>query len=162
MPLQQGVAVMPQLEEMIARLSRLPLADAAFEIWTRRYRWDRLEQPTPPKPREPRDLSDPQTFRAVVQQAMAKVEHEYATADEGPTLRRLKMAHPGAEDESLKRAITAAVKLDRDCVKFFSYDRSPNYSENLSAAMQLVRKHNPGFLEETYRLAEFELATAMR
>jgi hypothetical protein len=74
---------------------------------------------------------------------------------------RLKRAHPKAKDEDLKWAIKAAVKLDGDCTRFFS-SKGPRYLDDVTQAVDLAKKENPGFQEQTYELASFDLARTMR
>ena len=61
----------------------------------------------------------------------------------------------------MKAAIRVAVKLDQDCSKYFSY-QSPHYIDDVKRAIEMAKKENPGFLESTYKLADFYLATEMR
>lgn len=61
----------------------------------------------------------------------------------------------------VQQPIEAAVKLDEDCTRNFSY-KSPSYLDDVSRAVEIARQANPGFLQETYKAAWSDLATAMR
>jgi hypothetical protein len=97
----------------------------------------------------------------MVQDVVAKLHHERVTAQDGATFDRLKQAHPEASDEDLKRAIKAAVKLDSDCTKYFSHSNE-GFSSDISRAIKLAKKANPGFREQTYSSAAFHLTFVMK
>ena len=77
------------------------------------------------------------------------------------TFDRLKEAHPEASDEDLKRAMKAAVKLNQDCVRHFSYS-SRNYHDDVTRGVDLAKIENPDFQERTYKSAWNSLAWSMR
>src|SRR5689334_6748882 len=90
----------------------LPLADAALLLWLRRrelQRWDG-------KSSSPRLSGDP---AAQLARAIGALDFERANAAGGPTFDRLKIAHPQADDASLRHAIERAVKLETDCARHF-------------------------------------------
>ena len=53
------------------------------------------------------------------------------------------------------------MKLDGDCTRFFSY-KEPHYLDAVTRAMELAKKENPGFQEQTYESAAHYLAVMMR
>ena len=150
---------MSEINDAIKAAAELPLYDAAYYLWIRKRELDRRQFP-PAKPK-PANLNDPDVFGRHVRNVLADLHRERATAHDGPTFDRLKQAHPEASDEDVKVAIKAAVKLDTDCVKYFSYSNE-GYSSDLNRAMDLATKANPGFQQKTYDHAGFQLATAMR
>ena len=103
---------MSELNKIIEDASRLPLYDAAYELWRRRSDLDGLQSAPPPKA-ERADLTNPVVFRRIVQDVMANLRQERETAHDGATFHRLKQAHPDALDEDLKQAIKAVIKLER-------------------------------------------------
>jgi hypothetical protein len=153
---------MSELEEAIAKASRLPLLDAAFLLWDQRDRIDSEIQRARPETPPAVNLGDPEVFKRVVQSAIAKVRQDYAAASDGPTFTRLKAAHPNAAPEDIRDAIRRAVKLDRDCTRLFSYKYSRHYYSCVEHAVQLARRENPGFQDSTYGRAASSLAWAMR
>jgi hypothetical protein len=143
-------------------LGVLPLLDAAYQLWMQRHRLDREETPT--RARTPANAVNPPdvvTIRKLINEAIPRVIEERKTAHEGKTFTRLKAVHPEANDDDLKAAIKRAVMLDIDCVRNFSY-MSPHYFDDCRRAVELSRAENPGFSDETYRLAEQHLMFAMR
>jgi sugar phosphate isomerase/epimerase len=152
---------MSDIDQIIEGASRLPLNDAAYELWMRKWQLDRLEPTYRPTQPQGVDLKNPKLFQRVVRNAFAKVLHEREIAPDGPTFDRLKRAHPEASDDDLRRAIKAAVKFDTDCVKNFSYS-SPNYFDDVTRAVDLAKSENPGFQDRTYEFAQMKLAEAMR
>jgi hypothetical protein len=148
------------VERAIEEASRAPLLDAAYSLWMRKMVLDREDHPVRvPNPRP--DLKDPEVFGKTVRDALAKVHNDRAMAHEGSTFDRLKRAHPEATDLATRDAIKAAVKFDVDCSKYFSY-RSHRYTDDVTRAIELAKKDNPGFQEQTYKSAWHHLATAMR
>jgi hypothetical protein len=147
-------------DKKIQEASQLPLKDAAFSLWKQRHRLE-PRRPVPQKQGSRSNLSNPAEFTRTVLSAIASVRVAYATAHDGPTFDWLRDAHPEASDEKVKAAIRVAVKLDQDCSKYFSY-QSPHYIDDVKRAIEMAKKENPGFLESTYKLADFYLATEMR
>ena len=152
---------MSEIDQIIEDASRLPVFDAAYELLVKRQQLDRLEQ-TAPSPRlQHANLSDPEFIKSAMRDAYARVQHQMRTAHDGPTFERLKRAHPETNDDDLKRAVKAAVKLEQDCVRYFSYEDS-NYSNDVTRAIELAKRDNPGFQERTYESARYMLMIAMR
>jgi hypothetical protein len=152
---------MSEIDRGIDDASKLPLFDAAYALWRMKGQLDRVDPQQEATHPQPVDLKDERAWGRVVRAAIANVLHEHNTAHEGPTFGRLKRAHPEAKDEDLKRAIKAAVKLDGDCTRFFSYKES-RYLDDVTRAVNLAKKENPGFQEQTYESASHHLAVMMR
>ncbi len=155
------VARPSDVDSIIHTASGLPLADAAFELWMQRRRLDRLEGKLPAPAARKANVADPAELAVTVRQAFMNVLREQETAPDGPTFERLKRAQPQASDAELKQAIQAAVKLERDCVRHFSYQSDDLY-ENVTRAVELAKPDNPAFQERTYKLARDKLALSMR
>ena len=145
---------MSEIDCAIDDASKLPLFDAAYALWRMNGQLDRVDPEQKAIHPQPVDLKDERAFGKAVRAAIANVLHERNTAHEGPTFGRLKRAHPAATDEDLKGAIKAAVKLDGDCGRFFSYD--------FTRDIDLAKKANPGFQEQTYESAWHHTAVMMR
>ena len=152
---------MSELDRAIDDASKLPLFDAAYALWRMKGQLDRVDPQQEATQPQPVDLKDKRALGRVVRAAIANVLHERNTAHEGSTFGRLKRAHPEAKDEDLMRAIKAAVKLDGDCTRFFSY-KEPSYLDDVRRAIELAKKENPGFQEQTYESASYHLAVMMR
>jgi hypothetical protein len=152
---------MSELDQIIEHASRLPVYDAAYEIWAKRQELDRLEQTSPSPKLQRVNLRDPEFIKRVIRDAYANVQHQMRTAHDGPTFERLKRAHPETSDDELKRAVKAAVKLEQDCLRNFS-SQGPTYSDDVTRAIDLAKRDNPGFQEKTYESAWYMLMTAMR
>jgi hypothetical protein len=152
---------MSELDRAIDDASKLPLFDAAYALWRMKGQLDRVDPQQEATQPQPVDLKDERALGRVVRAAIANVLHERNTAHEGPTFGRLRRAHPEAKDEDLTRAIKAAVKLDGDCTRFFSY-KEPSYLDDVRRAIELAKKENPGFQEQTYESASYHLAVMMR
>ena len=139
---------------IIAEAALLPLHDAAYAVWRRRYRLDTLEaRPTAEQVR---------TFRAMspAEQA-ANMRHDRDYAQDGPAFTHLKSAHPRASDDEIKRAIIAAVRFEDACFKYFVQDGT-DYWERCVRAVALAAKQSPGYLESTYQLARNDVAYYMK
>jgi hypothetical protein len=152
---------MSEIDRAIGDASKLQLFDAAYALWQMKGLLDRVDPQQQSTRPQPIDLKDERALGRVVRSAIANVLHERNTAHEGPTFDRLKRAHPAATDEDLQRAIKAAVKLDGDCTRFFS-DKGPDYLDDVRRAIELAKKENPGFQEQTYKSAFHHLAVMMR
>lgn len=100
-------------------------------------------------------------WKIVAREARARLRYDFENATNDPTFDRLKIVHPEASDSAPKRAIGAAVKLDQECTRYFSY-ASPHCLDDIDRAMARARQVNPAFREETYRSAWHDLAHAMR
>ena len=135
---------MSELDRAIGDASKLPLFDAAYALWRMKGQLDRVDPQQEATHPQPVDLKDEQTLGKVVRAAIANVLHERNTAHEGPTFGRLKRAHPDATDEDLTRAIKAAVKLDGDCTRFFSY-KSRTISTPSRGPWNSRRRRTPAF-----------------
>jgi hypothetical protein len=144
----------------IEHAAQLPLKDAAYFLWTKKWQLDREDLPSPPTT-PPSNPADPEIFRRAVHAAIANVHRERATAHNGSTFARMKTAHPEASDQDLQNAIKSAVKLDVDCTRHFSYSKLGLWSD-ARRAVELARKESPDFLESTYEAAEWHLCWAMR
>lgn len=148
------------MTDLIEQASVLPTNDAAYLLWQQRYRLNRLEgDQSPKKPTD--DLGTKEGFARTVRRAFASVTFERDNAQDGPTFRRLKQAHPNVGDESLRQAIKLAVKFDTDCTRYFSYSDGGLFAD-AKQAVERARADNPGFTEVTYRLAVQKLCEAMR
>lgn len=140
---------------IIAEAAQLPLKDAAFSLWRQRPRLDTLEGPamTPEEIRIARARSPEEIW--------AKVRYDRDHAEDGPTFGRLKRAHPQALDEDIRQAISAAVKFDDDCFKYFVVDSTDYWQRVVRAVMLAARKH-PGYLDSTYDAARNHVAYYMK
>ena len=127
--------MMSKVNQIIEGTSGIPLNDAAYAHWRQRRNLGLLE--------------------------FGPVERWHETAHDGPTFDSLKKAYPDARDEDLKQAIKAAVKLERDCTKNFSY-QSWNYFDDVTRAVDQAKIENPDFREDTYRYLWNVMAREMR
>ena len=134
---------MSEIDRAIGDASKLQLFDAAYALWQMKGLLDRVDPQQQSTRPQPIDLKDERALGRVVRSD------------------RLKRAHPAATDEDLQRAIKAAVKLDGDCTRFFS-DKGPDYLDDVRRAIELAKKENPGFQEQTYKSAFHHLAVMMR
>ena len=141
---------MTEVEEIIAEASPLPLKDAAYALWRRRYRLDTLEG-------RPTD-DDVRAFRAMssAEQAAA-MRHDRDFAQDGPAFGHLKAAHPRTADAEIKQAIISAVKFEDACFKYFVYD-STDYWDRCVRAVARAAKESPFYLESTYQQARNDVA----
>jgi hypothetical protein len=145
----------------IATATRLPLPDAAYFLWVRRFALDHRERPGRTRPVHSVNLKDLAAVAESAAAALAKARADRATAADGPTFLRLRRAHPNAADHELKSAIGAALKLDEDCTRFFS-PSGDDFVANIARAVEGARTENPGLLAETYELARAELTRTMK
>ena len=142
-----------EIEAIIAEAALLPLQDAAYAVWRRRYRLDTLEgRPTAEGVRAFRAMSPPEQA--------AKMRHDRDHAQDGPAFTHLKSAHPRASDDEIRRAI-AAVRFEDAFFKYFVQD-STDYWERCVRAVALAARESPGYLESTYRLARNDVAYYMK
>src|SRR5215468_9012058 len=97
-----------EISNIIADAAPLPLLDAAYALWRRRYRLDTLEgRPTAEEVRINRTLT-PEQFSA-------KYRRDRDHAQDGAAFNHLKRAHPRADDGAIKQAIITAVKFEDAC-----------------------------------------------
>jgi hypothetical protein len=87
--------------------------------------------------------------------------HEQTHAGNSAIFEILRAAHPDASDASLKAALQTAADFEGACVRSFKY-ASRILSQDADHAVAAARAEYPQFQEETYQLASFRLATAMR
>jgi hypothetical protein len=137
---------MSELDRAIGEASQLSLRDAAHHLWRRRYEFG--------PPEGDQEKPAPAGNLANLQADFTSGLRPERTAPWGPTFARLKRAHPEADDDSLKKAVFAAMKLSEDCARFFSDD--------VTRAVERAKQENPGFSEETYGAAWLELAKDIR
>jgi hypothetical protein len=147
---------MTRLDEILAEASKLPLRDAAFELWRQKSRLDQEESALiPPEKRPPFVPVPPEEFPAWYR-------YQRDHAEDGPTFDRLKRAHPTAGDTEVKLAIVAAVRFDDACFKYFTID-STDYWDRVVRAVELAqRQESPGYLESTYQVARYHVAFYMK
>jgi hypothetical protein len=137
----------------------LPLNDAAFLLWKDKSRLDRAENP-PPVPTKAFDHSDQELVGRAMRNAVAQVIFDRDNAHFGPTFYRLKAVYPGSDDIALRNAIKAAIKLDTACNTHFSYS-DQGLDADVKRAVDVARRENPYFEEETYKRASSALRFAM-
>jgi hypothetical protein len=139
-----------EIAAIVAEAAVLPLPDAAYAIWRRRYGLDTLEgRPTPEQVRAFRAMSP-------AEQA-ADMRHDRDFAHEGPTFTHLKAAQPHAGDAEIKQAIIAAVRFEDACFKYFVND-STDYWDRCVGAVARAAKESPDYLESTYQQARNDVA----
>jgi len=139
-----------EIARIVADAAPLPLLDAAYALWRRRYRLDRLDgRPTAEEIRINRTLTP--------EQMTAKYRRDREHAHEGPTSGYLKRAHPGADDTAIRQAIVTAVKFEGACFRHFEATTA-EYWQRCLHAVALARKDYPGFLEDTYQQAANDVA----
>ena len=139
-----------EVAEIIAKAAPLPLLDATYELWRRRYRLDTLEgRPTAEEVRVNRTLTP--------QQMAAKYRWDRDHAQDGPTFSHLKRAHPRADDSAIRQAIVTTVKFEDACFKYFE-ETTAEYWQRCVHAVARARKDFPGFLEGTYQQAANDVA----
>ena len=140
-----------EIKAIVAEAAFLPLADAAYAVWRRRYRLNTLEnRPTDEQVRAFRAMSPPEQA--------ASMCHDRDYAHEGPTFGYLKSAHPRAGDVEIKRAIIATVRFEDACFKYFVQDSIVDYWDRCVRAAARAAKENPGYLESTYQQARNDVA----
>lgn len=139
-----------EIAEIIAEAAPLPLLDAAYALWRRRYRLDRLEdRPTAEEVRINRTLTP--------QQMAMQYRWDRDHAHEGPMFNYLKRAHPRLDDAAIRQAIATAVKFEDACFKFFEQSKAEYWQACLYAVAR-ARQDYPGFGEDTYRQAANDVA----
>jgi hypothetical protein len=139
-----------EIAEIIAEATPLPLADAAYALWRRRYRLNTLEgRPTDEQVRAFRTMSP--------QEQAAKMRHDRDFAHEGPAFTHLKLAQPHASEAAIKQAIIAAVRFEDACINYF-VDDSTDYWERCVRAVAQAAKESPQYLESTYQQARNDVA----
>ena len=139
-----------EIAAIVAEGANLPLPDAAYAIWRRRYRLDSLEgRPTKEQVRAFRAMSP--------QEQAANMRHDRNVAHEGPIFTHLKTAQPGASDPEIKQAIIAAVRFEEACFKYFVHDNT-DYWDRCVRAVARAAKENPGYLESTVQQARNDVA----
>ena len=109
-----GGTPVSSVTQSIERAAQLPLNDAAYLLWSQRYQLNWEDLPPVIGERDP-----------------------YHSG--GATFRRLKAAHPAAQDQDLQKAIDLAIKLDADCARFFVYS-DPSLFVDAQRAVELARK----------------------
>src|SRR6201989_2265216 len=135
---------------IIAGTAPLPLLDAAYALWRRRYRLDTLEG---------------RATHAGVRIHRAPTPEQFAVgyrwdrdhAHDGPAFHQLKRAHPRADDGAIRQAIITAVKFEDACFRHFEHTTA-EYWKRCVHAVALARKEYPGFLEDTYEQAANDVA----
>jgi hypothetical protein len=143
-----------EIAAIVAEAALLPLQDAAYAVWRRRYRLDTLEgRPTAEQVQAFRAMSPPEQA--------ANMRHDRDHAQDGPAFTHLKSAKPRASDDEIRRAIIAAVRFEDACFKYFVQD-STDYWQRCVRAVALAAKESPGFLESTYQFARNNVAYYMK
>ncbi len=101
-----------EVAKIITEAAPLPLLDAAYALWRRRYRLDSLEgRPT---------AEEVEINRAMTSEQFAvKYRWERDHAQDGPAFNHLKRAHRRADDDAIKQAIITAVKFEDACFRHF-------------------------------------------
>jgi hypothetical protein len=137
-----------QIATLIASAAKLPLLDAAFELWLRRYQLDSIEgRPT---------AAEVRVNRLTPEQSSAKYRRDRHHAHEGPTFGYVKRAHPGADDTAIRRAIITAVRFEDATFTHFSWDG--DFWDCVVRAVAKASAHYPDFLETSYRDARNNVA----
>jgi len=139
-----------EVADIIADAAPLPLLDAAYALWRRRYRLDTLEgRPTAEEIRINRTLTP--------EQMAVQYRYERDHAHEGPAFNHVKRAHPRADDGAIRQAIIAAVKFEDACFRYFEQGAG-EYWQRCVHAVARARMDHPGFREDTYRQAANDVA----
>lgn len=142
-----------EIGAIVARAAKLPLLDAAYELWRQRYRFDTIEgRPTAEEIRINRTLT-PEQFSA-------KRRHERDHAHQGPMFGYVKRAHPNADDQAIRQAIITAVEFEDAYNTHFDWN-GDFWDCVVRAVAQAARKY-PHYLETTYRDARNDLAYYMK
>lgn len=146
-------SVRDETSTIIARAAKLPLLDAAYELWRQRYRFDTIEgRPTAEEIRINRTLT-PEQFSA-------KRRHERDHAHQGPMFGYVKRAHPNADDQAIRQAIITAVRFEDAYNKHF--DWNGDFGDCVARAVAQAARKFPFYLETTYRDARNDLAYYMK
>ena len=139
-----------EVADIIADAAPLPLLDAAYALWRRRYRLDTLEgRPTAEQVRINRTMT-PEQFAE-------KYRWERDHAQDGPAFNHVQRAHPRADDGAIRQAIITAVKFEDACFRYFEQGAG-EYWQRCTRAVARARKDFSGFLEDTYRQAANDVA----
>jgi len=139
-----------EIADIIADAAPLPLLDAAYALWRRRYRLDTLEgRPTAEEVRVNRTLTP--------EQMSAKYRWDRDHAQEGPAFNHLKRAHPGAEDGEVRQAIITAVRFEDACFRHFEQSAA-EYWQRCVYAVARARQDFPDFRDATYQQAANDVA----
>jgi hypothetical protein len=134
-----------------------PVRDAAYLLFRQQDWFNRLEE----EAEEPYlDDAAREAARARSRER-ARVILDAANAHNGPTLTRLKQAHPGAGDDELKAAIKLAVKFDRDCFDSYPHERGDDWDKAVRAVTAAARR-NPGYRDDTLHDAANRVAYYMK
>jgi pyruvate/2-oxoglutarate dehydrogenase complex dihydrolipoamide acyltransferase (E2) component len=142
-----------QIAAFIASAAKQPLLDAAFELWSHRYRLDAIEgRPTAEEIRINRTLTP--------QQRAEKYRYDRDHAHEGPMFGYVKRAHPRASDDAIRQAIITAVKFEGAAEAHFNWDG--DFWDCVVRAVAQAAAQYPDFLETTYRDARNNLAYYMK
>jgi hypothetical protein len=163
LPMQRQAGRMAEtVDDILAQVAILPLADAAYALWRQKVRFEQLEHRYWP----PKDHSTPEATEKAIQESRAQIKYEHDFAQDGPTFDKLKRTHPHAGDAQLKAAIVAAVKFDDDCFNYLSRGGAKywegDYWENVTRAVARAAQHHPDYLETTYRDARNRVAYYMK
>lgn len=134
-----------------------PLRDAAYLLFRQQDWFNRLEEEAEGLYLDQAAL-DAARAKSI---ARAKVSLDKANAHNGPTLARLKSAHPGVGDDVLKAAIKAAVKFDDACFANYPHERGDDWDKAVRAVATAARK-NPGYLDVTLHEAANRVAYYMK
>ena len=141
-----------EIAKIIAEAAPLPLLDAAYALWRRRYRLDTLERRPTPEEVEINRAMTPEQFSV-------KYRWQRDHAHEGPAFTHLKRAHRRAADDAIKQAIITAVKFEDACFRYFEQaGDGVEYWQRCLNAVARARKEFPGFREDTYRAAANDVA----
>jgi hypothetical protein len=150
------------VDDILAEVAALPLADAAYALWCHKVTFERLEHRSWP----PRDHSTPEATKKSLEESRVEIQHEHDFAQDGPTFDKLKRTHPLVDDTQLKAAIVAAVKFDDDCFNYLTRGDSRywsgDYWENVVQAVAKAARDHPDYLDTTYRDARNRVAFYMK
>jgi hypothetical protein len=149
------------MSDWIEIASKLPLRDAAYLLWLHKRELDRRDTPTDQQPAPGAKSFDTEVVRRAMQSAISSVTYERDHAEFGLTFDRMKAAHREVLDDDLRAAIRHAVKFWTDCKGNFSYSQAGLYLD-AKRAVDLSLSHNPGFSNETCKVAVNRLCFEMR
>jgi len=139
-----------EVAKIIAEAAPLPLLDAAYALWRRRYRLDTLEG----RPK----AEEVEINRAMTSEQFAvKYRWQRDHAQDGPAFNHLKRAHRRADDEAIKQAISTAVKFEDACFRYFEQGDG-EYWQRCENAVARARRDFPDFREDTYSQAANDVA----
>jgi len=146
-----------RIQKIIADAAARPLCDAAYLLFHQQDWFNRLED----------EAEGPYPDDAALQAARArsiartKAMLDRVNTHNGPTLARLKQAHPARDDDALKAAIQAAVRFDDDCFAAYPHERGDELDMAVRAVASAARK-NPGYLASTLHEAANRVAYYMK